>query len=228
MQKTALIIEDESIQQIISSNLLRELGFYPIITDCLKEADRIINYIKIDLAVTDIYLPEKSGWSFIKKLRKFHKSTKVLVVTGAIDREFIEITKHNEDFNNTNIKLLLKPVNRRLFQETVLSLCGSIFSEKELKEQMLTDWLNKITVKHSITHSECQAFILKNLDGFTKTLTNCSKLISTAQVDLLIDLAIALCADEIVSYLGNDGNCKSTVESLLHIYQEAANRIAFV
>lgn len=82
-----LIIEDDWLHLDFLSDTVRYSGHTPIMAKNVNHAAKLYNEIKIDLIITDIYLPGLTGLDFVKVIRAKNKNIPFIVVTGSIDDE---------------------------------------------------------------------------------------------------------------------------------------------
>lgn len=85
MGKILLLEDDKSLNRGISFKLKKE-GFEVETAFCIEEAKNIFNNNKIDLIITDIGLPDGSGFDFCEETRK--TSNVYIIMLTALDEEF--------------------------------------------------------------------------------------------------------------------------------------------
>lgn len=85
MGKILLVEDDKSLNRGISFKLKKE-GFEVETAFCIEEAKNIFNNNKIDLIITDIGLPDGSGFDFCEEIRKI--SNVYIIMLTALDEEF--------------------------------------------------------------------------------------------------------------------------------------------
>lgn len=85
MGKILLLEDDKSLNRGISFKLKKE-GFEVETAFCIEEAKNIFDNNKIDLIITDIGLPDGSGFDFCEEIRK--KSNVYIIMLTALDEEF--------------------------------------------------------------------------------------------------------------------------------------------
>lgn len=85
MGKILLLEDDKSLNRGISFKLKKE-GFEVEIAFCIEEAKNIFENNKIDLIITDIGLPDGSGFDFCEEIRK--TSNVYIIMLTALDEEF--------------------------------------------------------------------------------------------------------------------------------------------
>ena len=85
MGKILLLEDDKSLNRGISFKLKKE-GFEVETAFCIEEAKNIFDNNKIDLIITDIGLPDGSGFDFCEEIRK--TSNVYVIMLTALDEEF--------------------------------------------------------------------------------------------------------------------------------------------
>ena len=85
MGKILLLEDDKSLNRGISFKLKKE-GFEVETAFCIGEAKNIFENNKIDLIITDIGLPDGSGFDFCEEIRKI--SNVYIIMLTALDEEF--------------------------------------------------------------------------------------------------------------------------------------------
>lgn len=85
MGKILLLEDDKSLNRGISFKLKKE-GFEVETAFCVEEAKNIFDNNKIDLIITDIGLPDGSGFDFCEEIRKI--SNVYIIMLTALDEEF--------------------------------------------------------------------------------------------------------------------------------------------
>ena len=85
MGKILLLEDDKSLNRGISFKLKKE-GFEVETAFCIEEAKNIFDNNKIDLIITDIGLPDGSGFDFCEEIRKI--SNVYIIMLTALDEEF--------------------------------------------------------------------------------------------------------------------------------------------
>lgn len=79
---TVLVVDDEKIIRELLSDTLEALGYNSLIADCYKQAIECLKSKNIDVVVTDIVLPDKSGVELIKYINKKYPKIPVLAISG--------------------------------------------------------------------------------------------------------------------------------------------------
>ena len=87
--KTALVIDDEKIFQMVNSKLLKKIGYDNVQIACNgQEGLEAIKSNSFDIVLSDIEMPVMNGLECVSQLRKWEKETgrsrqKMFCITGA-------------------------------------------------------------------------------------------------------------------------------------------------
>lgn len=153
-----LIAEDEELIREGIKNIIpwEELGFY--VVHCASdggEALQLWDKESVDLVVTDISMPEKTGLDLLKEIRQQDKRVRFIILTGYDEFSYAKtaIQLDVEDY-------ILKPINEEEMQESIkrskeklekMDYKTSIFQylkgkmeleEHNLEQWKLINWLN--------------------------------------------------------------------------------------
>jgi len=79
---TVLVVDDEKIIRELLGDTLEALGFKTITADCYKQAVEYLENKNIDIVVSDIVLPDKSGSELIKYIKNKYPRIPVLAISG--------------------------------------------------------------------------------------------------------------------------------------------------
>jgi DNA-binding NtrC family response regulator len=77
-----LVVDDEQDVCHTLESMLRELNFTPHTALSGEKAMEIIENKKIDVVLSDIYMPEMDGFELLKNVRAFDKEIVFLMITG--------------------------------------------------------------------------------------------------------------------------------------------------
>ncbi len=82
--ETILLVEDEASIRVTAQRVLRKLGYTVLIADSAEEACRQAaeHAGAIHLILTDVVLPDQSGWALAAQLAARHPGTKLLFMSG--------------------------------------------------------------------------------------------------------------------------------------------------
>ena len=114
-----LLIDDEEVVRLITSELLNELGYDVYSFSGGKKALQFYkdNFQTIDLVILDKHMPEMDGIEVYNKIREINPLAKVLILTGYnIDNEMEEM------FVKESTKIIQKPVSIEKISHTISEL----------------------------------------------------------------------------------------------------------
>lgn len=121
-----LLVEDNSINQIVAVGILKSLGLSVDIANDGKEAVDKVKIQEYDLILMDIQMPIMDGFEASRKIREFNKEIPIIALSAAVMQEDKEKTKSAG--MNAHLE---KPINQEKLCET-LSL---YLKEKDIKEK---------------------------------------------------------------------------------------------
>jgi len=114
-RRTVLLVEDEPFVREATRNILESAGFvvFPV-----EDADQALRLYKerehhVDLVMTDLILPGRTGEQLAKELRECSPELKVLITSGYSNAEFA-----TEDLSSQTY-FLSKPYSRRSLVDKV-------------------------------------------------------------------------------------------------------------
>ncbi len=92
-----LLVEDDPMLLNLQKDLIKELGYVPIIATNGKDALKIFsNWGTIDLVITDLIMPKLRGEDLINKVKEKNPNQKILIVTGSVKQETVNEIKKSE------------------------------------------------------------------------------------------------------------------------------------
>ncbi|MGM0568452.1 MAG: HD domain-containing phosphohydrolase [Elusimicrobiota bacterium] len=124
-----LLVEDDSSFQQIVLNILEKEAYSIKVCDNGQKAVELIERREWDLIILDIMLPGVNGFELLKKVKKMHMFTPVLMITVLKDRENM-----TEAFRLGVDDFITKPFDRWEFLARVRSLLNLRNSYKKLEE----------------------------------------------------------------------------------------------
>jgi DNA-binding response OmpR family regulator len=99
---TILVVEDEELIRISTSEFLREYGFTVLEAGDVAEAETLLGRSPIDLVFSDVNLPNRqTGFALEKWIRRHYPSVGVILTSGH--------PQDPDDINGLQEPLLLKP-----------------------------------------------------------------------------------------------------------------------
>ncbi len=131
MNKTILVIDDEeSIRRLLSA-VLRQAGYQVEVGDSVAAGRAILQQQPIDLVITDINMPEESGFALISYVKEYCPSVPVVVAT-VIDN----INEARQVLESGVYGYLIKPFNKNL----VLITVANALRLHELEQRQKASW----------------------------------------------------------------------------------------
>ncbi len=115
-QKNILIVEDNTITQVITTKLLSKHKAICKIATTGKDALELIKENTFDMILMDINLPDMNGDVVTEEIRKFNQKIPIISFTAIHKKTCIEHLKE-KGFND----FITKPVNTKLFYEKIIS-----------------------------------------------------------------------------------------------------------
>jgi len=92
-RKRVLVVDDEQDVLQTLKSMLDELNFNPLIAQSGDKAMEIIENNRIDVVLSDIYMPETDGFELLKNVRAFDKE----ITTEEADEQLEELKKRYLD-----------------------------------------------------------------------------------------------------------------------------------
>jgi two-component system cell cycle sensor histidine kinase/response regulator CckA len=127
--QTILLVEDEASLRTLTRNTLKEIGFTILEAQDAVQAVKIANESNsvIDLLLTDVVMPGKSGPQLARDLAPGRPGMKVLFMSGYTDGA---IAAHG--FLESGIMILRKPFTRQQLTQTIEEVLARTESESAL------------------------------------------------------------------------------------------------
>jgi len=105
-QPTILVVEDDEDIRAVLVEILQELGYRTLAANDGLEALKMLEKFNVDLVISDLMMPNMNGWRLISALRERSIQVPVIIITGYMDQEGLEL------LNNQDIAgYLEKPVD---------------------------------------------------------------------------------------------------------------------
>ncbi|WP_306521255.1 response regulator [Rheinheimera sp.] len=81
--KTVLLVDDSAALRLIAGQLLTEAGYQVLEADDGTKALQLLDGRKIDLIITDVYMPELDGLALIKQVKQLsaYRFTPIMLLT---------------------------------------------------------------------------------------------------------------------------------------------------
>ena len=121
-----LVVDDnENIREMLEDFLNFE-GHKPVLAKDGKEALEIFSEQKFDIVITDLGMPEMSGWELTKQIKQRKSEIPVVIITGWGAQLSVEDMKKNKvdlilskPFNLDQVKQTIERVGAKLFKKEV-------------------------------------------------------------------------------------------------------------
>ena len=81
--KIVLLVDDSKALRLIASQILTEAGYQVLEAEDGKEALELLDGRKIDLIITDVYMPQLDGLGLVKQVKQLttYRFTPILLLT---------------------------------------------------------------------------------------------------------------------------------------------------
>ena len=117
--KKALVVEDNEINQIVTSKMLENMGFSIDIANDGVEAVSMVNKFNYDMVFMDLQMPNMDGFEATKKIREFNKTIPIIALSAAVmdkDKELTSLAGMNKHLAKPLIKEELEKVLYEYFE----------------------------------------------------------------------------------------------------------------
>ncbi len=106
--KTALLVEDNQINQIVTKKFLEQIGFKILIANNGLEAINKVKAQEFDVIFMDLHMPVMDGLESSTEIRKFNNDTPIIAISAAVMKE--DIDNANQAGINQH---LAKPIQKK-------------------------------------------------------------------------------------------------------------------
>ncbi|WP_323595745.1 response regulator [Aliarcobacter butzleri] len=117
--KKALIVEDNEINQLVTSQMLESIGFDIDIANDGLEAVNMANKSNYDIVFMDLQMPNMDGFEATKKIREFNKNTPIVALSAAVmdeDKELTSLAGMNNHLAKPLIRSELESILKQYFE----------------------------------------------------------------------------------------------------------------
>ena len=117
--KKALVVEDNEINQIVSSKMLESIGFDIDIANDGLEAVDMVNKSHYDIVFMDLQMPNMDGFEATKRIREFNKNTPIVALSAAVmdkDKELTSLAGMNNHLAKPLIRSELESILKQYFE----------------------------------------------------------------------------------------------------------------
>jgi putative two-component system response regulator len=118
--RTILIIDDSNTSLVLLEWALKEEGYNILIAADVNEARKIIARTKPDLILLDLFMPNVSGYDFLKMKPELNIEKTPIIIVSAYDSQ--DSVKQTKDLGAS--EFIAKPFNIRQIIETVKKYVG--------------------------------------------------------------------------------------------------------
>jgi CheY-like chemotaxis protein len=80
--KIVLVVDDDPAYQRTCARILREVGYDVLVAGSGREAMSVLTGARLDLLLTDIFMPEKNGLEVIQIVRRQFPHVQVICMSG--------------------------------------------------------------------------------------------------------------------------------------------------
>ncbi len=121
-RRTILLVEDEAFVREATCNILEHAGFEVLPTEDAREATKVYEECKcgIDLVMTDMVLPGRTGQQLGQDLRQHSPQVVVLVTSGYSNAEYETEAPESRTY------FLAKPYSRRTLLEKIEKILATV------------------------------------------------------------------------------------------------------
>jgi len=81
MKKKVLIVEPDKKLQVLLSNALRNKGYQVLSAENFQEADDALHYLKPDVVIMELLLPDRNGVDLLVDIKQNQPSTRIIIFT---------------------------------------------------------------------------------------------------------------------------------------------------
>lgn len=152
-----LIADDEALIRMGLKQMIQELGHLPLLANNGREALRMVQKHRPDLALLDIEMPFSNGIETAKKIAQMHPMP-VIMITAFGDDEYIE--------QATAVAIhgyLIKPVNLADVKAAI-AVAVQRFAEKQELERAREELQEKLETRRLVDRAKGQLMVQKGLN----------------------------------------------------------------
>ncbi|WP_148624364.1 response regulator [Aliarcobacter cryaerophilus] len=117
--KKALVVEDNEINQLVTSKMLESIGFDIDIANDGLEAVNMANKSNYDIVFMDLQMPNMDGFEATKKIREFNKNTPIVALSAAVmdkDKELTSLAGMNNHLAKPLLRSELESILKQYFE----------------------------------------------------------------------------------------------------------------
>ena len=213
--KKALVVEDNEINQIVTSKMLENMGFSIDIANDGVEAVSMVNKFNYDMVFMDLQMPNMDGFEATKKIREFNKTIPIIALSAAVmdkDKELTSLAGMN--------KHLAKP----LIKEELEKVLDEYFEISEIDNNKLKQ-LNNAPFTKAINISSVYLDLEELKKSIQKLIIDLKdyEYISSDRFNLLLDNLKGVLLEKDINFLNKlfeKNNNKALIPSLENILKD--------
>lgn len=164
LKKTDILIvdDDESICKMLK-RILEARGYSCAVAGDAEAASQFINHQRVDLIISDIMMPGKSGMQLLEEIKNNHPNTATLMISGQGDMEIAESAISMGAYG-----YICKPFQK---QQVLISVSDALRRRKlNLQNQFEVEDLKHVVKDRTHDLSVANEKLKKTLDGIIKAM----------------------------------------------------------
>jgi DNA-binding NtrC family response regulator len=84
-QVNILVVDDEEIMRSLVTRILQRAGYTVLTADCGMAAQNILRESRIDIVLSDVKMPDMSGFDLLKEIKAGYPDISVIMMTAYAD-----------------------------------------------------------------------------------------------------------------------------------------------
>jgi DNA-binding NtrC family response regulator len=129
--KTILVVDDDPAMRGSIRGTLERAGFEVLVAENGVEGMKAFGSNKVDLAIVDVFMPEKDGFETLREMRRHKHSMKILAISGGGDLHMADALTWAKRLRVN--ATLSKPFTREELLQSVAQVLGETSSLKRPK-----------------------------------------------------------------------------------------------
>jgi len=119
-QLTVLLAEDHEQTRLLLGRILSSAGYFVLLAENGKQAVSLLTCYRVDIAITDLAMPEMDGLELIMFVTREHPTVRIVAFTGSFGEDMLKIAKQLGASAT-----LTKPIQPNTLLSTVEAILGS-------------------------------------------------------------------------------------------------------
>jgi len=153
MEKILVVDDEETILKLLQ-RILQQDDYAVTVMNSAEEAIKLLSHETFDIALTDLKMPNFSGITLLKEIKRLHPATEVIIMTGEAT-----IESAIEAIKNGAYDYLLKPFNLNDMLATVKKCLD--FSRLRRQENVFRETTNLYQLSQDITKTRSEKELLQ-------------------------------------------------------------------